>query len=111
MRCENCYTENAADAEYCTGCGERLTYDEEFFKRENEVDALPKLRAKVRPIKFSKPKGGWRGAAARRLVDALDKAEEAAVAEGKPRGKFGKVVAFLFVAALIAALVFSRVLR
>ncbi|MDR1322306.1 MAG: hypothetical protein LBK56_12940 [Gracilibacteraceae bacterium] len=108
MRCENCYTENAAGAEYCAGCGERLIYDEEFFKRENEVDALPKLRAKVRPIKFSKPKGGWRGAAARGLVDALNKA---AVAEGKPRGKFGKVVAFLFVAALIAALVFSRVLR
>jgi hypothetical protein len=120
MRCENCNAENAADAEYCAACGERLLYDEEFFKRENKVDALPKLPAKVKPIKPIK-KDGLRAKAliAKRVLESFNEPEEnegaeetgeSAEAKAK-RSKAESAVAFLIFAVLLASLIFTRVLR
>jgi hypothetical protein len=75
MQCANCNTENTENAEYCVGCGERLIYDEEFFKRENNVEALPKLPAKAKPLRAF-GKGGWRALAFRKLLERLDDTEE-----------------------------------
>jgi predicted nucleic acid-binding Zn ribbon protein len=121
MRCENCNAENAAGAEYCAVCGEQLLYDEEFFKRENNVDALPKLPAKVKPIKPIK-KDGLRARAliARRLMDALNETVEdeedsestETKAEAKKRKNAETAGAFLIVAVLVlvVALIFSRLI-
>jgi hypothetical protein len=108
MRCESCNTENENDAEYCAGCGERLCYDEAFFKRENNVDALPKLDDKVKPIRAF-GKGGWRAPAVRRLLESLDAGEESE----RPRagGKMKRVVVLSIVALLSMALFAARVLR
>ncbi|MDR2088422.1 MAG: hypothetical protein LBP73_03595 [Clostridiales Family XIII bacterium] len=109
MRCESCNTQNAPGAEYCAGCGERLFYDEEFFKRENNVDALPKLSDEMKPIRAFKG-GRWPAVIARSLFNASGKAAPE-TEQAKKRGNAEAAVAFCIVAVLLAVLFVTRVLR
>jgi hypothetical protein len=111
MRCENCNTENAADAEYCAGCGERLLYDEDFFKLENNVDALPKLEGEQKPIRAFKT-DRWQTAVARRIFKAMGGDEPVReTEETRKRANTETILALCFVAILAAALFVTRVLR
>lgn len=111
MRCENCNAENAADAEYCAGCGERLLYDEAFFKRENKVDALPKLGNKVKPIRAFR-KSSWRVALVQQLFKSSDGGDtDQEPQQARRRANAEMIVAFCIFAALLTALFVTRVLR
>jgi hypothetical protein len=108
MRCEGCNTQNAPGAKYCTSCGERLLYDEEFFKRENNVNALPKLGDQVEPIRAFK-EGSWRVLIARCFFKNLN--DEESDQATRKRGNAEAIIAFCIVTVLLAVLFTTRVLR
>jgi hypothetical protein len=111
VRCENCNTENAAGAEYCAGCGERILYDESFFKQENNVDALPKLDKRMKPIRAFK-RDRWQAVVARQIFSAVSGKEgEPEAEETKKRANTETIVALCLIALLVTALFFTRVLR
>jgi hypothetical protein len=118
MRCENCDTENTYSSGYCAGCGAKLVYDEEFFKRENNVDSLPKLSTKVKPISAFH-KGKWRTVLFQRLFNTAEGSGRSNVEEdaenpknAKSSGRIVKLIlTFLIVTLMMVGLVFTRVLR
>jgi hypothetical protein len=112
MRCEACNTENVEDAEYCAGCGERLVYDEAFFKRENNVDALPKISAEMRkPIHAFKKGSAW-ALIAQRMFEPEDEEEASRWLSKRRKGRSaGVIFAFCLAMVLLAAVFTTRVLH
>jgi hypothetical protein len=116
VRCENCNAENGEGAEYCGVCGERLIYGEVFFKRENNVDSLPRLSANVKPIR------AFRGGRPPLMFfrKLFKKADEWVVPDTKnqknartsKKSEYAKqIAALLIVAVLLLSMLIARLLR